>query len=357
MLNRCGTSTNKENNMARYFWRLYSRRKGRIRRRMGIVSALAIITVAIAFRYGHHLFGRNEDQATAASANINVEDETNASAVVAPKRALERKLSRITPEPTSEPSPKVAELIDEAMALVNGKPARFIEARDRLNETLAMPMNNVQRAVIKQKLSELADRWLFGRGVFLQDRLCSNYKVKPGDSLSVIGKQYKVPWEILMEVNKISRPELLKAGETIKVIHGPFHVRVYRSTFTMDLYLQHTFVRSFSVGLGKPGRETPTGLWRVKPGGKLISPTWTDPDTHKTYKAGDADYPLGSRWIGLEGISGEAKGRRGFAVHGTKKPEEIGTAGSRGCIRLQDGDAVLVYNLLTSSLSRVEVVE
>ena len=160
-----------------------------------------------------------------------------------------------------------------------------------------------------------------------------------------------------MEVNRISRPELLKAGETIKVMRGPFHVRVYRSTFTMDLYLQKTFVRSFSVGIGKPGRETPKGMWRVKPGGKMISPKWTDPDTHKTYTASDPDYPLGSRWIALEGISGEAKDRTGFAIHGTKKPEEIGTAGSRGCIRLYNGDVVLVYKLLSPGLSRVEVVD
>ena len=160
-----------------------------------------------------------------------------------------------------------------------------------------------------------------------------------------------------MEVNKISRPELLKAGEMIKVIHGPFHVRVHRSTFTMDLYLQNTYVCSFRVGIGGEGRETPTGMWRVKPGGKLISPNWTDPDTYKTYKASDPDYPLGSRWIALEGLSGDAEGRRGFAIHGTKKPEEIGTAGSRGCIRLYNGDVIRVYNMLTPGLSQVEVVD
>jgi lipoprotein-anchoring transpeptidase ErfK/SrfK len=125
----------------------------------------------------------------------------------------------------------------------------------------------------------------------------------------------------------------------------------------MDLYLQHIFVQSFVVGLGSKGRETPTGLWRVKKGGKLKSPTWTDPDTQKTYESGDPDYPLGSRWIGLDGVGGEAKGRHGFAIHGTKKPEEIGTADSRGCIRLYNGDAILVYNLLTPGLSQVEVVE
>ncbi|GAG09396.1 unnamed protein product, partial [marine sediment metagenome] len=182
-------------------------------------------------------------------------------------------------------------------------------------------------------------------------------QVKPGNLLSTIGRRRNVPHEILMKINKIVRPEALQAGETIKVVNGPFHARIYRSTFTMDLYLQNTFVRSFPVGLGKPGKETPTGLWRVKPDGKLISPTWTDPETGKTYEAEDPDYPLGSRWIGLEGLRGDAKSRSGFAIHGTKDPSEIGTAGSQGCIRLHNGDAILIYNLLMPGLSQVEIVE
>ena len=347
--------------MARYRSRSYSRRRGRTRRWTNIISALLIIAAAIAFIYGRHLFGKNKGQTSAAFANTNVENETDSSVLVAPTPAakpnLESKSFKIAPEPTSEPNPKVAERIDEATALINTKPSRIIEARDRLNETLSMRMNSQQRAVVKQKLSELADKWLFSRAVFAQDRLCGNYKVKPGDLLRAIGKQHKVPWEILKEVNKIYPPELMKAGETIKVIHGPFHARIYRSTFTMDLYLQETFIRSLPVGLGKPGRETPIGLWVVKPGGKLISPPWTDPDTLKRYKADDPDYPLGSRWIGLEGIQGEAEGRIGFAIHGTKKPEQIGTAGSRGCIRLRDDDVILTYSLLMPGLSRVEVVE
>ena len=125
----------------------------------------------------------------------------------------------------------------------------------------------------------------------------------------------------------------------------------------MDLYLQDTFVRSFPVGLGKPGMETPTGLWAVKASGKLIMPTWTNPMSGKRYEADDPDYPLGSRWIGLEGLKGDAVGRTGFAIHGTKDAKEIGTASSQGCIRMHDSDAILVYNLLVPLYSRVEIVE
>jgi hypothetical protein len=347
--------------MVRHLQSFYSRRKVKKRMRIGVVSGLVIITVFIGFRYGGRLFGGNEEQPAAASANIKVEDQTKTPVVVvpmpAPRPAPEPKLSKVIPETMSRPNPKVAELINEAVSLVNVKPAKVIEARDGLNEALSLPMNNAQQTVIKEKLSKLAGEWLFSRSIFPKDNLCSRYKVEPGNLLSSIAREYKVPWEALMEVNGISRPDLLKAGETIKVIRGPFHVRVCRSTFTMDLYLQETFVRSFRVGIGMEGRETPIGMWRVKPGGKMISPRWTDPDTHKTYTAKDPDYPLGSRWIALEGVSGDAKDRRGFAIHGTKKPEEIGTAGSRGCIRLYNGDAILVYKLLTPGLSRVEVVD
>ncbi len=367
--------------MVRQVQSFNSRRKVKNRMRIGVVSGLVIVIVFIGFKYGGRLFGGNEGQPAAASASNKVEDRTETEAVAvtrpaprpvampAPSQvakpapmpvagpAPESNVLKVKPEAMSQPNPKVAELISEAASLVNLKPAKVIEARDSLNEALSLPMNYAQRTAIKEKLSELSKEWLFNRSVFPNDNLCSRYKVEPGDLLSSIAREYKVPWEALMEINRISRPELLKAGETIKVMRGPFHVRVYRSTFTMDLYLQKTFVRSFSVGIGKPGRETPKGMWRVKPGGKMISPKWTDPDTHKTYMASDPDYPLGSRWIALDGISGEAQDRTGFAIHGTKKPEEIGTAGSRGCIRLYNDDVVLVYKLLTPSLSQVEVVD
>jgi lipoprotein-anchoring transpeptidase ErfK/SrfK len=160
-----------------------------------------------------------------------------------------------------------------------------------------------------------------------------------------------------MQINNIAKPESLQAGMMIKVINGPFNVRVYRSSFTMDLYLQNTYVKSFPVGLGKPGMETPTGRWRVKAEGKLVQPIWTDPVTGRTYHPEDPDYPLGSRWIALDGIEGAAVGRTGFAIHGTKNPEQIGTPGSQGCIRLHNGDVITVYNLLMPGVSLVDVVD
>jgi LysM repeat protein len=262
-----------------------------------------------------------------------------------------------TPGPTGLAEPNQQLLIEQALVLLNQPGGqKTIEARDRLNELLPM-LQGQERTFVKEQLSQLSERWLFGRQVFPEDKLCTNYKVSPGDALEKIGRHYNVPFETLMLINGIDKAESLQAGATIKVINGPFHARISRSTFTIDIYLQNTYVKSFPVGLGKQGMETPTGRWRVAAGGKLIKPRWTDPDTGRTYEPQDPDYPLGSRWIGLEGLEGAAVGKKGFAIHGTKDPQQIGTPGSRGCIRLHNGDAITVYNLLAAGASLVDVVD
>jgi LysM repeat protein len=266
--------------------------------------------------------------------------------------------SQTPAEPAGTPNLQAQAAVDEALALLQSQPGAVVEVRNRLNKVLLMPMSPQQRDAVKSEMAKLADKWLWGPAAFPGDTLCDTYTVNRGERLEIIGRRLKVPHEILMQINNIPRPEALQAGKALKVVKGPFHVKVCRSTFTLDLYLQDTYVRSFKVGLGKPGYETPTGLWRVQDGGKLIAPDWTDPDNPgRVYKATDPDYPLGSRWIALDGIEGAAKGRTGFAIHGTKEPEQIGSAGSRGCIRMYNGEAVLMYNLLVPLYSQVEVFD
>ncbi len=231
---------------------------------------------------------------------------------------------------------------------------KIIAARTKLNEALRMPLTNTQRDAIKEKLSDLSEIWLFSDKVLPGDNLCSYYKVKPGDLMSTIGKEYNVPWELLLKLNDILRPENLRAGERIKVVKGPFNAIIYKDTFTMDLYLQQTYVKSYKVGIGMVGKETPTGTWVVK-NDKLISPNWTDQETGKVFDATDPDYPLGKRWIGIKGISGDAVGKRGFALHGTKDPESIGTRCSRGCVRLLNKDILEVYDLMVPFKSRIQI--
>jgi hypothetical protein len=352
-----------------------------------ILLAVLVICVTVAFYYGP--FGKNKadtidtpitgdtnienikpaeprttyEPAVTKEAEVTEEPERNELASSAPPVEVspEPELPKIAPEPalgpTVEPNPEAASLITEATTLLGESPGKIVEARDKLNQALRMPMSHQQRSSVKDQLSELSNQWLLSRNVVADDPLCESYQVRSGDLLTTIGDKYKVPYEFLMTINRIHRPESLQAGLPIKVIKGPFHAKVYRSTFTMDVYLQNTFVRSFKVGLGKSGMDTPTGLWRAKQDGKLVKPIWTNPIDGKTYHPEDPDYPLGSRWIALEGLSGEAKNRTGFAIHGTKDPGQIGSAGSQGCIRMHNGDAILVYNMMFPGVSQVEIID
>jgi LysM repeat protein len=252
-------------------------------------------------------------------------------------------------------SPDAAALIRQSVQdIADGK---IIAARDQLNKVLDMKLSDAVRDEVKRQLTKLSETWLFSKQVHPGDTLTEVYKVQPGDVLAIFAKKHKVPHEAIEKINGITNPERLQAGQTLKVIHGPFSAVVSKKAFTLDLYLQGVFVKQYRVGLGRIEHETPSGKWIAARGGKMIKPTWTDPDTGRVYQGTDPDYPLGSRWIALDGVEGAAKGRTGFAIHGTKDPETIGTRASRGCIRLFNGDVVEVYDLLEPGVSEVLLTE
>ncbi|MHC4740933.1 MAG: L,D-transpeptidase family protein [Planctomycetota bacterium] len=341
--------------------------RGRNQNVIYIVVGLVAMVVIIGLISGIRPFGAD-------GSNIPVEPNNNALSNESPpvenddsdiSEAIEIEkpepnIPPIVVDPPKEVRPATdltADMIAEATALLSGTPNRIIEGRDKLNAALKMPITPGQSAVVKAQLSKLADQWLFSKTFFAQDKLCSSYKVQSGDNLATIAKNHKVPYEILMEINSISRPELLQAGQRIKVVHGPFHAKVYRSKFKMDVYLQGTYVKTFPVGLGAPGRQTPLGLWHIKAGGKIPHAIYTDPDTGEVIHPEDPAYPLGSRWMELEGLDDKTREESGFGIHGTKDPESIGKASSRGCVRLHNGDAIKVYNMLVPVKSLVKILE
>ncbi len=347
------------------------------RTRNRIYTILAVLVVGIVLVYFYGPFDKGETEAVNEGPPMNANadydvpvtaestevDEppalTDTGTLSMPETASVEKptITEIPSGPNVKPNPAAGELIKEATELLGKTPVKLIEARDKLSIALRMPMSVEQRKFVKNKLSELSKEWLYSRTVYPEDTLCETYQVGKGERLGDICKKYKVPYEILMEINKIPDARSLPAGGSIKVIHGPFTAKVYRSSFTMDIYLQNTYVRSYLVGLGMPGRETPIGLWRVRADGKAHATIWTDPDTGKVYFPEDPNYPLGSRWIGLEGLTEQAKDRTGFGIHGTKDPEQIGKQGSRGCIRMYNGEVIEVYDMLFPVESLVDVTD
>lgn len=367
--------------MAKYKYKQYKAQKQKNPNTRYLILALVVIivgTVLLIKSRGTHtpvLGDNNEATPGGEILNINNNSETvtkvpsgtNESPTPSKTQNSSQSKKNITIQPPpAEPLPlelTTTEIGADTLtlikkALVDADNGNTIAARDTFNTVLTMELTPEYRKSIKARLTELSKTWLFGKKVLTGDTMTEYYRVHPGEVLSTIGRKFNVPHGILLTINNLKSPRLLQAGQTIKVIKGPFHVKIYRSTFTMDLYLGNKmFIKSYRIGLGSKDKETPAGRWRVKSGGKMIEPTWFDEINQRTFHAGDKDYPLGSRWIAIEGLDDHIKDRTGFAIHGTKDPTSIEKRMSRGCIRLYNGDVIELYNLLYESKSEVRIVD
>lgn len=288
-----------------------------------------------------------------------------------PRGADLASLAAVTP-PDPEPAPQQvkaepqqrafepkAESTNTAIAVAQKKLAdgKTLEARRELNALLKENrLSSADAAEVRNILSRIADQSIFSSKRIEGDPLTDTYKIQSGDVLINIGKDYKVPHEILMRINNIAAANRIRADERIKVLRGPFHARIDKSEFRLDIYLQDTYVKSFRVGLGAD-QGTPEGTWSVKE--RLPNPTYYPPPSatdKRIIPPNDPRNPLGDHWIGLEGVSGDAVGRYGYGIHGTIEPDSIGKAVSMGCVRMRNEDVAFLYTLLMPGESQVTIV-
>lgn len=117
---------------------------------------------------------------------------------------------------------------------------------------------------------------------------------------------------------------------------------VFVKTQERRLYLvlgDGTAIR-YPVAVGRPGKQW-EGSTRVS--GKHISPAWSPPEEVRADNPGLPDVipgglpnnPMGPRALTLAG--GE------YAIHGTNRPNSIGTFASYGCIRMYNEDILDLF--------------
>ena len=221
-----------------------------------------------------------------------------------------------------------------------------------------------ERAEARRMITEINEDLIFSPRLHPEEPLTDAYKIKPGDSLSQIAKDLSLAtdWRLIQRVNRISNPMRIRAGQTIKVVRGPFHAVVDKSDYRMDVYAgppeqprEWRYIRSFDVGLGEDD-STPTGNFVIRQQSKLMNPVWDNPRTGERIGADDPENPIGERWLGLEGL-GESASLEAYGIHGTIDPDSIGEQRSMGCVRLGTIDVEIVYELLTEGVSRVTIVD
>jgi lipoprotein-anchoring transpeptidase ErfK/SrfK len=122
---------------------------------------------------------------------------------------------------------------------------------------------------------------------------------------------------------------------------------------TLYLFADGEVVREWPIAIGAAGHGTPTGLFTV--GAKRHLPTWTNPSPN----GWGADMPakIGpgpNNPLGLRALNWLRDGNETLIrFHGTSNLGSIGSAASKGCIRLRNSDVVELYDLVPTGTTIV----
>ncbi len=239
-----------------------------------------------------------------------------------------------------------------------------LAARQALWDAMRIPgLDELEARVLRDRLGALNEELVFSGPHRPGDPITMSYTVRPGDALSRIARTQDLGthWKLIQRVNGLSSPNHIRAGQTVKLVRGPFHAVVDKSDFRLDLYHgpadapgEWVYVRSFGVGLGE-GDSTPIGMFVVRPDSKLENPGWVNPrNPAEKFAPDDPENPIGEYWVGLDGL-GDAAVYTGYGIHGTVDPGSIGAERSMGCVRLAADDVALIYELLGEGESLVRI--
>lgn len=236
--------------------------------------------------------------------------------------------------PASPPEPPPADTrLEKGRELFES--GERIEARKVLTE-LYLDSEGEERDEVREVLRQINAELVFNPRVTAGATI---HSVKPGETLTRIGKQYGVNWRMIARLNDMRPDGMLKVGQELKVLTGKPRVVVDLSEFRLTLLFDGVFIKEYLVGIGKDDC-TPTGEFVVD--NLLVHPRWYAPDG-RVIEYGEEDHLLGERWIGFA----DQPGASGLGIHGTKGNSGIGEKCSNGCIRMRNEDVVELYDFMT----------
>ena len=197
-------------------------------------------------------------------------------------------------------------------------------------------------------------------------------KVKrmPYDSLlTFLEERYHSSPDFLRKLNPGKKLDDLKAGDIVRVpnvapfkieevraeklkAHPEFALRsIYVNTKdkTLDLYDGSRLVAFFPITPGSKTLPAPPGIWNIVALVTLPEFRWDEAMLmHGKRSANAFQIPSGPR--NPVGVLWCALNKTGIGIHGTNVPETIGRAGSHGCIRLANWDAIRFSKLVTPGI-------
>jgi len=174
--------------------------------------------------------------------------------------------------------------------------------------------------------------------------------IQKGESLVELARTYDVGYNEITAANPGIDPWIPAGGTRIVIPTAwlmPFYAdnAIIINLAELRLYYffligDERFVRTFPIGIGRQGWNTPTGEYRITL--KKQHPVWKVPEKIRLerpelpeFVKPGPDNPLGDYWLQLS-ISG-------YGIHGTNKPFGIGRRVSHGCIRMYPEDIAVLF--------------
>lgn len=238
-----------------------------------------------------------------------------------------------------------------ARARESEKRKDFVDARTAYMEVIERTGNAKLRADAERRVGRVnIELTITGRQMPEKE----DYVVKRGNKISGIAKDFGTTVDLIVKSNGIKNPNLIKAGDQLRVFTGKFNIVVDKSQNDLVLHMNDRFFKRYRVGTGKHGR-TPTGTFIIND--KIPKPTWYRPDGKEIPYTGDPKGKniLGTRWMAVK-ATGDTPNVRGYGIHGTWDDDSIGKWESQGCIRLHNADVEEIFTLVPKGIE-VTIVE
>ena len=216
---------------------------------------------------------------------------------------------------------------NEARAEVEaGKPRQALFILSRL---YADPrLTAVDRRRLQDALDPLAAQVIYSQ----QHMLEQPFLVRRGDTLPAIAEQYRVPWQLLANINGVRDPEFLVPGTKLKVVRGPFRADVNLADQELTLHLNQLYAGRFPIAVGQDPSPT-VGEFEIK--AKSDGREFATGDG-QVIPAGHPANPYGTMFMDIG---------RNLALHGSATAEDA--APNAGCISLSPRDALDVAGILS----------
>jgi lipoprotein-anchoring transpeptidase ErfK/SrfK len=160
------------------------------------------------------------------------------------------------------------------------------------------------------------------------------YEVKPGDTLIKIAKKFNTTVDLIKKINML-KSTVIHPRRKLKIWTARFSLLVDKSQNILLLNSEQETIKTYVVATGI-NNSTPVGNFKIV--NKLVDPVWFRPDVGAVVPSDSPENILGSRWMGFD--------IDGYGIHGTTKPETIGTQATQGCIRMKNEEVEELFMLL-----------